>query len=640
MVHYSIKNRNFLLGPVHERYLAEGCDMRTICCCPMDQYACQVACEKNFAFDLDPTTTSFGFLDKVATEKWLRDHPVSEGVDSAFDLWDEILRGTAAVKNAIVYVADETTRVVNTVVTVLKDGILTTVNFLMDTIDKAIHLVHGIFNTIVGTMSKVLEFLSTLFSWKEILELKSQMQGEMTKGWNALVESPGQGRLSLLARASADFQNKLTQLRFVADKALQGLARELGQTTPRSSQKRASPQKNPSDGGSTSNWLQARVDEHLMSEAAVRKYAGDSVGALAFSLPQFTLPDDIIGDIDRLIARAGGKVTEDALRAVDAFRAAIGGSGDIFSGALSALVEVLRGVVNAGLDAALAVADGFFALLEKVLRCAWTYLNTEIKVPFLSDFYSWATSPGDGSPGSKLTLLDLSCLLIAIPTHVIMSVKPGIRQAGSWPISNILGTAAGVAQMIWGVVGPTIGVVNYGLRNTFGEDASSVRRLWLAIRCATLLAFGLVARMLLFTSGWRSSKEGPDDKILGFVSLWLGPTLVLVTDVSAAFVSALRGTPWSRLDPLAAIVVGLIATLICTGIGAAFYRDYLLEDWTVITFQTLSFAAPWFRIFVVPGFPPYAAYLAFAAIGAIIVTSGAVKVFSSVPSLLEIEAGA
>ena len=167
LVKNSLEGRNGLLGSIATRYLAPGCDLETICCCKAGNYDCKLVCSRAFAFDVDPSSTSFGYLDsKAAIEAWLKAHPTVPGpLMSWGDFWDKVKQGAAKVKNAIVYAArmidDKARDVVKTLVTAVIDGVHRAIEFVVDTVEHAIALIQGVFNEIAGGIAKVLETLSS-----------------------------------------------------------------------------------------------------------------------------------------------------------------------------------------------------------------------------------------------------------------------------------------------------------------------------------------------------------------------------------------------------------------------------------------------------------------------------------------------
>ena len=82
--------------------------------------------------------------------------------------------------------------------------------------------------------------------------------------------------------------------------------------------------------------------------------------------------------------------------------------GEIYEG----IKQIISGDIS-GLAAEFSEAMlGNFNVFGEVVTGLDVLLNAEIEIPFLSELYKWITG------GHTLTILDLSCLAIAIPTHV------------------------------------------------------------------------------------------------------------------------------------------------------------------------------------------------------------------------------
>jgi len=138
------------------------------------------------------------------------------------DFWDALKSGAAKVRNAIFYAAkkiDEKARdVVSTVVTAVVDGLERTMAFVVDTIEHAVGIVQGIFNTIAGAIDKVLETLSLVFDWQGIVKLKNDIKANVEGAFNRLLSPQAAGGKSLFAQARDRGEQALGSLRGKLDR--------------------------------------------------------------------------------------------------------------------------------------------------------------------------------------------------------------------------------------------------------------------------------------------------------------------------------------------------------------------------------------------------------------------------------------
>jgi hypothetical protein len=546
MVKNSLENRKMLLAASGKRYLAPGCDMGTICCCKAGDYACKLVCDKAFAFDLDPARSTFGYLGtKGEIERWLKDHPVSHEslLMSWGDLWDAVKSGAAKIKNAVVYAAkqieDKAKDVVKTVVTAVIDGIERTMDFIVDTVEHAIGIIHGIFNEIVGAIDKVLQTLSLIFNWTAIVDLKNEIKGKVEQSFDQLLKPQTPGGKSLLTRARERGDQAFVALRGNLDRAFDDLNGRIGKDSGASVQNRNAGKNNPAKGGATSNWLQSKMSDNLLSDQAMQAH-GLSAAApgAAVAIPEFTLPDGLQSEISRFLDDLQSKVTGDVSETIERLKSSLDtANSDLFSQSFQFFLELVRGTLRVGLDVVSAVFDTAMRLLEKLLASAWSYIRDKpITIPFVSDLYRSVT-------GSELTGLDLACLLIALPGSLaVAAISSGRRAlAGAAQLSGIL---AGISQVVWSLVAGALGAVTTIFVDTIDEFTPARRGIFAGIRVLLIAAFGGVARGLLLWSDLETN-AGNDEALEINTILWAYPTMAVLVDVAAVPMGLIVKPVWA-----------------------------------------------------------------------------------------------
>lgn len=624
MVKGSVENRKALLAASGKRYLAPGCDMATICCCKAGDYDCKLVCKEAFAFDLDPTSTTFAYMrDKDQIKHWLEHHPVSHQslLMSWGDFWEQVKSGAAKVTNAIVYAAkmiDETAKdVVKTVVTAVVNGIERTMDFIIDTIEHAISLVHAIFNEIADSIGKVIEALSLLFDWQAIVRLKNDIKAKVEQAFNRLLRPQTPGGKSLLTKAREQGDQAFADLRHKLDDALAKLGDRVGKESASGVQRQAAGKNNPASGGARANWLQAKMQDNLLSEKAIETHALAAAPGGAIDIPVFALPSDLQDEISRFVGELKGKVVGDVKTSIENLERAIGDSGaDLFAQSMHFFLELVRGAAHVGLDIVAGVFDTAIRLLEKILTAAWAYIHDSIiKIPFVSDLYRSVAN-------SDLTALDLACLLIAVPASLAGAAASGARAlVGAMPSSAVL---AGIGQVVWSLVSVGVGVFNLEVAKVMSKLSSKDKNLVAAIRVALIAGFGLTARILFLWSDIETS-GGNEDKLGTSIVLWLFPTLAIGVDLFAVYVG--------HKVPSEAVAIGAAVLVCVTGIGAAgflakFCADNKVVTPLAITFNALVAAALMARLAAVFE-PEWVKLAAIAVVGSLVGLSGFVKIIDA-----------
>ncbi|WP_315832891.1 PQQ-binding-like beta-propeller repeat protein [Bradyrhizobium prioriisuperbiae] len=625
MVKDSLENRKTLLAAAGKRYLAPGCDMGTICCCKAGNYQCKLVCNRAFAFDLDPARSTFGYFgSKQDIERWLKDHPVSHEnlLMSWGDFWDAVKSGAAKVKNAIVYAARQVEHaakdVVKTVVTAVINGIERTMDFVVDTVEHAIGIIHGIFNEIVGAIDKVLETLSLIFNWDGIVSLKNDIKANIGKAFDRLLKPQTEGGKSLLTQAREKGDQAFADMRSKLNRALDDLDDRIGKQSGSGVQQHNAGPNSPAKGGASSNWLQSKMNDNLLSEQAIKTHALAAAPGSAIHIPAFTLPGDLQNEISRFVDDLQGRVTGDVKTSLDRLKSALGPSNDdLFAQSFHFFLELVRGAINVGLDILAAVFDGAMRLLEKILAAAWSYIRDEtITIPFVSDLYRSLTR-------SDLTGLDLACLLVAVPASLaIAAVSSGRRAlAGAAQLSGILG---GVAQIVWSMVSAGVGALSATVADKLTALSPTAKVIFGAIRGLLLASFGLAARGLLLWSDIETN-EGNDDALAINTILWCFPTLAVLADLVAnPLALAFSGIGIAEGTAIIVCVFGL-----CLGVFLALFAIYgRMKAPMAITFNALVAAGLIVRLGTV--FEPlWVKLVAVVLGGGFICASGVVKVIDA-----------
>ena len=425
------------------------------------------------------------------------------------------------------------------------DGAKQVFDLVLETIEQAVTVVHGIFNQIAKSIGKVLQALSFAFSWPAIVVLKDQIKGKINDGWNAVLEAP-KGQPSQYDLAATASLAAIDAFRGMADQAFKQIKDRFSEKSVAQQRTQAVGDKNPAAGGSTGNWLQAKLGDNLLSERALPRPGAQTRAAAMPDIPTFDMPDGVIEELQGLIPRLAKIVTPD----VAAHLRRIGddlapGSGlNVFTAAASAIIEVIRGVVDIAIELAREGLATLLKIIKCVLKAAREFADKTIKIPFISEFY-------ERFVGGPLTILDLSALLVAVPLSlVIAATKLKDRHAELTPraltglsprdAAFVVGAATGTAQVIWAGFSTAFELFNLYAEKRPTSDKGLTRVVLtinfflLAIPLVTVRGLSLASEIL---AAPENRDHGQPDWIR-VMRLWGPATMTAAIDFGAAAVKA------------------------------------------------------------------------------------------------------
>ncbi len=382
MVKQSVEHKN-RRRDIGERYLANGCDTGIICCCSDGDYSAPFQTSETFAFSLGKEPVFMRAMTEEQKQAWLQAHPPEKEnarLPRGFsDFWESVKRGAAQVTGAIVGALDEASQLAKTVVTAVIEGIEKTIELVLDTIEKAALVIQGIFNTIAGSISKVLEALSLAFQWTEVLKLKDALRDGIRTTWQSLFQSGSSGQTSLFDQAETKITDAFTTIRSEVKSAFNEAENKLSSTSATSARDKASCGKNAAAGGSSNNWLQSKLEQNLLppqvSNVAASRKRDAPVGLISF--PEFIIPDGVAKELDDLVKDLRGMVTDDVDKAITRLRAQFS-SGDgtnILTATLGVAINLLRGATGIVLDVVQRALAALLRITRSILKAmcdTWT----------------------------------------------------------------------------------------------------------------------------------------------------------------------------------------------------------------------------------------------------------------------------
>jgi hypothetical protein len=287
---------------------------------------------------------------------------------------------------------------VQALITFIVDGVTYIFNTVVDWLDQAFDLVQVVFARVKAFFGDLFEWLGFLFDWDDILRTHRALAYTTNQFLTFLPTAVG-GVQRFLDSGIATVQSQITQIfdRLISQVGGDSLGGYVNANTPNE----------PAYTSSNANNV---VLNATLDNAASARYP-----ALG---PNASAPFDAVR-----------KLIEDLVNAVEgqpAFQQALdymtnlGSSPDqIFVQLTSALLRVVQGLAQAMLAGVQVVLDAILELVQQFIAGVQSMLNEEWDIPFVTAFYSWLTD------GSKLTLLDLMSLVLAIPATVLYKAMNG-----------------------------------------------------------------------------------------------------------------------------------------------------------------------------------------------------------------------
>src|SRR5690606_35677586 len=204
---------------------------------------------------------------------------------------------------------------------------------------------------------------------------------------------------------------ELGTLKARADAALQAARAAVGGQSVLGAQKTYSGQPNVASGSSQYNWLLAKTQDSIFPAVPGRAAAAAAIPMPSeVDWPQFNLSQELVDLLDQFLDKISATVSDDVKATIDRIREQVFASTGVslLDRGFSVIIDIVQGLLDIAIDLGKAVVDLMMDLLKAVMTEVVSVLSQEIRIPWLSDLYEWAT-------GSKLTLLDLFSLIIAVP---------------------------------------------------------------------------------------------------------------------------------------------------------------------------------------------------------------------------------
>lgn len=325
--------------------------------------------------------------------------------------WDDFIKN---IVNGIEKIGSIIWHFAEGVAGVIVNGLENAYNFIVQTVDQAIQVAAGIFKQVVADISKVIEWLSYLFSWSDIVNthllIKNQILATIDN-FQAWVTGELQGTTNDL---NSFFTSREADALTLFDGIIAGLG---GQTVDGVRQIGGDPNAAFSaqgqDVSTQANWLPRKLSENASGGSL------SSLAAVGDSTP--------MAAIEAFFQNVGKQITSDpALQSLpnDAkvalsnfsqlFTSSAGFNGQSLADVLAVVRDLVAGLIHLGQ----VVSDAFLTLLQAIIDGIVSFLTGTIQIPFLSDFYQ-------SIAGDQLSVLSLFSLIAAVPTTIVYKLITG-----------------------------------------------------------------------------------------------------------------------------------------------------------------------------------------------------------------------
>ena len=298
-------------------------------------------------------------------------------------------------------------------------------NLVITDVEDAVTAVAGFLKTVVADIIKVIQWLSALFNWENILRNHTYIKNAITNPGDPA--NPG-----MIDRLAAWVASELhggtdttTVLGQLAGQSTAAAGSTAGATAGQTVQAQQAGNNDPSQvyntGGNNNagqcTWMHQKVSENSGS-ATIGGGSSAGLGAswdpgpinVAFEQFLTALETALTGSF----AGLPGQIQQKIAAAQDNFsdpRSAL-------STGLSDLIGVFEVLADDMAHFAQAVAKDFLQLLDTALNQIVSWLAQPIDIPFVSALYHALT-------GDQLSILDLTCLLGAVPGTILLDVLTG-----------------------------------------------------------------------------------------------------------------------------------------------------------------------------------------------------------------------
>ena len=395
----------------------------------------------------------------------------------------------SGIKNAIKKATSIVVGVVKGAVHLLVKTVEGVVDFVVDTVKKVVEVIEAVVETVVKAIKKFIEFLQFLFNWDDILEAQRYLVGSINAGFDYVAQ-----QVEAVKAPVSDFMDGLQD---TVEKGMNQLITTLG--------------------GEPSEVRESGFELPEAVEWFLSKLLGGSKRDNADTVPKSETQPNGDSKLESFMFHFF-EACEDAAGAV---LRGFEGLGETIATlvanplkpqlALIVLIETFRDVTIQMLEAIENFALGFLDVIVEAVEQIQKMLNAEIKIPFISNLFELI---GAG----KLTLLNLTGLLLAIPVTVVAKIVLGETPFKNEPLpdfstpthASLIAESTG-ARLVAEPTGAQLGA-----ERTNTTDSKRSVRIWGIIGLTADTLNGVINAILDLSPETEGGVEGILEETAGF----------------------------------------------------------------------------------------------------------------------------
>jgi len=313
-------------------------------------------------------------------------------------------------------VAEKIVDVVEVVVTVVKDTVKTVITYvkdkvkylftqIVDTAQQVWDVVESVFNEVKVFFTDVFQWLGYIFNWNDILRTKKTIDYCMDQ----IFECADSTLEYIEEKADSYLDNMKSLISETSDKFLKKLDPNLSLGALISGNGKIENEDLTRYNTSNNFLYNQYIHRDIPSISTVEDLsAAELYASFEGEKEDFMkILSDFVDEVEQI----------DAFKeAFKYFSYVFEGRDNMFNNMFCGLIKLFEGLAIAVVSAAKAVVNAIIELCRKLVKTIYTLLTQEIKLPFLSTFFSMITK------GDKLTVSGVFSLIMALPATVIYKV--------------------------------------------------------------------------------------------------------------------------------------------------------------------------------------------------------------------------
>jgi hypothetical protein len=379
------------------------------------------------------------------------------------DFKSRIIHGANVIKSIECKVDKTLNQAVHTIYDDAHNLYTLTVNYLED----AITVVSGFIKSLVKDLESAIQWLSTIFDWKGILAMQQQLVKQVNtnianvQAWVTLQQELNYGPVN---SGFETLKNDFSKLLLTVNGAIGSQSfGDMQQNYAGGNDPKAVFSKNGAKSYGPGSSMMSKVQNNIGASQNVSAAVGATGLTSLNTGPLGPMISRVFNLVDGIKADLAASLSQIETGLVDFFEQFANiyknpaqflenGISEILS-LLSALLDLLLSAIETVIDSVLDLLAGPNSLLSYLQ----TYLNNALHIPVVSDL--WGLISG----GEPLTILNLACLIVAIPTKIISDVVGGAAAGTSGVGESSVQAWQTIGSAVSGIFGGIVDALCDGL---------------------------------------------------------------------------------------------------------------------------------------------------------------------------------